>query len=237
MNNAAARLFCVPYLGGSAMIFRSWPREIPETIEVNAVELPGHGRRIREKPVPRLEPLVAELAMSIEPALDRPFALFGHSFGALICFELARELRRCQLPTPNHLIVSSAKAPHQINNGTFIHSLPDQAVLDELRSLGGTPSVLLQNDELIHSIMPALRADFAALETYMYTSEPLFDFPIFALGGMMDKKVDRRSLQAWAQHTNTDFNIRMFPGGHFFIQEMQTQVLDIIAAVINHTLP
>jgi medium-chain acyl-[acyl-carrier-protein] hydrolase len=232
-EHAGLRLFCVPHVGGSAMIFRTWPQDLPDYVEVCAIELPGRGRRIKEIPFSRLRSLVDALAGSILPYLDRPYALFGHSFGALVCFELARELRNRSAPIPVHLFVSGAKAPQLFVDGSSIHTLPDARLIDKVRRLGGTPEAVLENEELVSALLPAIRADFEALETYVYSDAPPLRFPILGLGGAADHRVDRASLLAWAKHTTAGFKLEMFPDDHFFIHEGQTQILQTLGAALE----
>lgn len=236
-EHAGLRLFCMPYIGGSAMIYRTWPLDLPDYVEVCAIELPGRGRRIRETPFSRLRSLVEALADSILPYLDRPYALFGHSFGALVCFELARELRNRPAPIPVHLCVSGAKAPQLLTDGSSVHMLPDPDLIDQVRRLGGTPEAVLENEEFVSALLPAIRADFEMLETYSYSDEPPLRCPILGLGGAEDQLVDRASLQAWAEHTTTGFKVEMFPGDHFFIHQAQPQILQTLGAAIDHALP
>jgi medium-chain acyl-[acyl-carrier-protein] hydrolase len=234
-ESADLRLFCVPYVGGSAMIFRTWPQDLPDSVEVCAVELPGHGRRIKEAPISHLGSLVEALANAIMPYLDRPYALFGHSLGSLVSFELACELRNRLAPMPVLLCVSGAKAPHLLVDGTTIHMLPDTLLLDKVRRLGGTPEEVLGNEELVSALLPALRADFEVLETYVYSGATPLRCPILGLGGAADNRVDRASLRAWAEHTMAGFKLEIFPGDHFFIHQAQPQILQTLGSVSVQT--
>jgi len=218
------------------MYFRTWPEDLPDHIEVCAIELPGRGRRINEIPVSDLGSIVDSLADAVMPLLDRPFALFGFSFGALVCFELARELGVRRAPAPVHLCVSGAKAPQLLVGRSSTHKLQDAQLIDEVRRIGGTPEAVLENEELIAALLPAFRADFEALETYEYSGRPPLACPILALGGARDNLVDHPSLQAWAHHTAVGFELKMFPGDHFFIQESQPQVLEIHSKAIEHAI-
>jgi len=179
---------------------------------------------------------VDALADSILPYLDRPYALFGHSFGALVCFELARELHNRLAPMPVLLCVSGAKAPQLLIDGTTIHMLPDTLLLDKVRQLGGTPEEVLENEELVSALLPAFRADFEVLETYIYSDATPLRCPILGLGGAADHQVDRASLRAWAEHTDAGFKLEMFPGDHFFIHRAQPQILQILGAAIEQAL-
>jgi medium-chain acyl-[acyl-carrier-protein] hydrolase len=216
------------------MMFRTWPQHLPDFVEVSAIELPGHGRRIQEIPYSHLRSLVVELADSILPDLDRPYALFGQSLGAIVCFELARELRSRSIPTPIHMCVSGAKAPHLLTVETSIHLLPDLGLIEHMRRLGGTPDSVLENEELVTALLPAFRADYKALETYIYSEGTPFEFPVLVLGGAQDYQVDRTSLQAWSNYTNAGFRLEMFPGDHFFIHKAQKQILQILGDDLEH---
>jgi medium-chain acyl-[acyl-carrier-protein] hydrolase len=235
-ENAGLRLICVPHLGGSSIMFRTWPQHLPDSVEVNAIELPGHGRRIQEIPYSHLRSLVIELADAILPVLDRPYALFGQSFGAIVCFELAREFRSRSIPAPIHLCVSGAKAPHLLTADKSIHLLPDLDLIEHVRRLGGTPDSVLENEELVSALLPAFRADYKALETYFYSEGAPFDFPLLVFGGVKDNQVDRASLQAWSNYTRAGFRLEMTPGDHYFIHKSQKQVLQILGAELQNAL-
>ena len=201
------------------MIFRTWSDSLPADVEVCPVQLPGRGTRVTERPFTRLSPLVEALAQALVPLLDRPFAFFGHSLGALVSFELARQIRRQYGVHPVRLFVSAGRAPQIPHRNPPIHSLPDKELLMELRRLKGTPSELLDHEELMEIMLPLLRADFALYETYAYSSEPALDCPISAFGGLQDHRVNESDLQAWRAQTSVSFSLRMFPGDHFFLKQ------------------
>ena len=174
---AGLRLFCFPYAGGGASIFTAWPEWLPITIEVIAVQLPGRGRRISEEPYTSLSDLVGELVQVLLPSLEKPFAFFGHSMGALLAFESARVLRSMDGPTPAHLTVSGAGAPQVPDPDPPIHDLPDREFLKEIKQLNGTPIELFDSKEMVEIMLPTLRADFAVIEDYVYTPQPPFVAP------------------------------------------------------------
>lgn len=213
------RLFCFPYAGAGALLFRSWSHCLPADVEVCPVQLPGRGTRMLERPYTQLSPLVEALAQALAPLLDRPFAFFGHSLGALVSFELARRIRRQYGVHPVHLFVSAGRAPQILHRGLPIHTLPDKEFLMELRRLNGTPSELLDHAELMELMLPLLRADFAVYETYQYSSEAPLNCPISAFGGLQDNKVSDSDLDAWRVQTSVSFSLRMFPGDHFFLKQ------------------
>jgi medium-chain acyl-[acyl-carrier-protein] hydrolase len=217
--HARLRLFCFPYAGAGALIFRAWSDSLPADVEVCPVQFPGRGTRLMERPFTQLLPLVESLTQGLAPLLDKPFAFFGHSLGALVSFEVARQIRREYDVHPARLFVSAGPAPQIPHRGPPIHTLPDKELLAELRRLNGTPSELLEHKELMEIMLPLLRADFAAYETYVYSNEPPLDCPIFAFGGLQDRKVDSSELEAWRDQTSISFSLRMVPGDHFFLKQ------------------
>ncbi|MDM9379441.1 thioesterase II family protein [Chlorogloeopsis sp. ULAP01] len=238
---ASVRLFCFPYAGGSSLIFRTWSDSLPKTVEVCPIELPGRGTQMRTAPFPRLEPLVGAIAPALIPHLNKPFAFFGHSMGAIVSFELARLLRKQYDTEPIHLFISGRRAPQILDPDPPIHALDEPAFKEELRRLNGTSETILENSELMQLLSPILRADFAVLETYVYTAEPPLDCPITAFGGLQDHKVNCEQLQAWREQTNAPFSLQMFRGDHFFLHSAQSlllqslsQELDRIANEVKH---
>jgi len=213
------RLFCFPYAGAGALIFRTWSDGLPADVEVCPVQLPGRGTRLMERPFTQLSPLIEALAQALVPFLDKPFAFFGHSLGALVSFELARRVRRQYGVHPLRLFVSAGRAPQIPHRGPRIHTLPDKEFLMELRRLNGTPSELLGHEELMEIMLTVLRADFALYETYLYSTEPPLNCPITAFGGLQDHRVSDSDLEAWSAQTSVSFSKRMFPGDHFFLKQ------------------
>ncbi|GAA6624144.1 thioesterase II family protein [Scytonema sp. NUACC26] len=227
--DANLRLLCFPYAGGSSLIFRKWSDSLPSTVEVCPVELPGRGSQIKLPLFTRLVPLVEALAQALKPHLDKPFAFFGHSMGALVSFELARLLRKEYGFEPVHLFVSGRRAPQLSDPKPPIHTLGDSEFKEELRQLNGTPKAVLENAELMEILVPIVRADFATLETYVYTQEPPLDSPIAVFGGLEDLEANYEELEAWREQTSSSFSLQMFPGDHFFINSAQSLLLDSLA--------
>jgi medium-chain acyl-[acyl-carrier-protein] hydrolase len=226
---ARLRLFCFPYAGGGVSIFRAWSDGLPADVEVCPVQLPGRGTRLMEPPFTRLSPLIEALTQALFPLLDKPFAFFGHSLGALVSFELARQLRRQYAVQPVCLFISADRAPQIPNRDPSIHSLPEEEFLVELRRLNGTPREVLEDEELRQIMLPLLRADFAIYETYRYSTEPPLNCPISAFGGWQDHRVNRGDLEAWRDQTSGSFSLRMFPGDHFFLNTTQPALLRVLS--------
>lgn len=226
---ASLRLFCFPYAGASSLVFRSWSNSLPSSVEVCPIELPGRGTQMRLAPFSQLEPLVHCIACALLPHLDKPFGFFGHSMGALISFELTRLLRQKYGTIPVHLFLSGRRAPQILNSKPPIHNLPEPAFIEELRILNGTPEAVLENAELMQLLLPILRADFAVLETYVYTEQPPLACSITAFGGLQDQEVNLEEIEAWRQQTSGSFSLHMLPGDHFFINSHQLFLMEILA--------
>jgi medium-chain acyl-[acyl-carrier-protein] hydrolase len=222
---ARCRLFCFPYAGGGASVFRGWSDELPASLEVCPVQIPGRETRFKQPAFTRLEPMVDELARALAPYLDLPFALLGHSMGALVAFELARRLRRGLNCEPARLFVSAFGAPHLQRDGDSLHTLPEPAFRKELDRFKGTPTEVMENSELMDILLPTLRADFAVCETYVYCPDRPLQCPIVAFGGCDDVSVPRAELEAWQFHTVASFRLCMLPGDHFFIHTARPPLL------------
>lgn len=231
---ARFRLFCFPYAGAGASIFRTWLEDLPAEIEVCPIQLPGREDRLKETTFTRLSPLIKTLTPLLRPYLDKPFAFFGHSLGALLSFELTREFRRQNFPSPVHLFVSASRAPHIPDLDFPIHRLPEAKLTEYLRRLNGTPPEVLQNPELLKLFLPILRSDLAILETYFYATQEKLNCPISAFGGLEDTQVSQEQLGAWCDQTNGDFKLQMFFGDHFFLHNNRQLLLQAIAQEIEH---
>lgn len=229
---ASLRLFCFPYAGGDAQVYRAWPRQLPPSIEVLAARLPGRGLRIKEAPFRDLTPMVAAVASAITPYLDRPFAFFGHSMGALIGFELTRLLDERGDRGPAHLFVSGRRAPQIPNDRPDTYDLPDDEFIKYLRSLKGTPAEVFDHPELLELMLPLLRADFSVVETYQYRTGPDLGCPVTAFGGESDEEVSVDEIKAWGEQTSGRFDARIMPGDHFFLNDPPTRslMLEVISS-------
>jgi medium-chain acyl-[acyl-carrier-protein] hydrolase len=233
--DAALRLLCFPYAGGGATAFRTWPDELPAGVELLAIEPPGRETRAKEPLVHQLASYVTQLADAIGPQLDAPFAIFGHSLGALVGFAFARELRRRGLPAPVQLFMSGRRAP-QIEDVQGIHALPDPEFTAWLRRLGGIPDAVFQEPELLAYFFPILRADLEVNAATIAAGEPL-DCPITAMRGVADDRVTAEQLDGWQAQTRAAFDREVFPGGHFFIQTARPAVLGSLAQRLARLLP
>jgi medium-chain acyl-[acyl-carrier-protein] hydrolase len=180
----------------------------------------------------RLSELVETLVPLITPLLDRPFAFFGHSLGALIAFELARELQRRAQLSPTCLFASAARAPQLPARNPPIYGLPREEFIAALSELNGTPDAIWQNKELLALLLPMLRADMSMFDTYTYLPGPPLACPILAIGGLQDTVVLPEELHGWRRQTRSVFSLRMFPGDHFFLQSSWKPLLEVISRTL-----
>lgn len=230
-------MFCFPYAGGGASAYRGWGGTLPPDTEVCPVQLPGRESRLREAPFETPGPLIQALADSLQPFFaDLPFVFFGHSMGAMISFELVRELRRRKQTPPLHLFVSGRRAPQIPDRDDPIHNLPEPEFIEKLRELNGTPEEVLQHAELMKLLSPVLRADFSVNETYEYTEEEPLEMGISCFGGLGDKEVSRDDCAAWKEQTIGRFRLRMLPGDHFFVHSAKDMILESTARDLAEVL-
>lgn len=232
---ARLRLFCFPYSGAGALAFRTWQDSFPAGVDVCPVQLPGRENRFREAPFTRMHALVGALVEGITPYLDLPFALYGHSLGSLVAFEVARKLRAWGTRQPVHLLVSGCHAPQVQRRTAPLYQLSDEDFLAEVERFGGTSKEVLQNKELVKLVLPTLRADLAIYDTYAYISAPALDCPISAYGGLQDRRATQEDMGTWRTQTRSAFSLNMFPGGHFFVQTAQDSFLSaLVQALVPH---
>jgi medium-chain acyl-[acyl-carrier-protein] hydrolase len=229
---APVRLFCFPFAGGGASIYREWRRDL-QGLDVVAVQPPGREDRHGEAAYTSLTTLTRDLAGEIAPWLDRPSVFFGHSMGGAIAYQLAVDLAAAGLQGPELLIVSARPAPHIPPARQPIHALSDDAFVSELRKLAGTPMAVLENRELMEFLLPTLRADFELCDTHVCAREAGLTIPIVVFGGVEDATAPRASLEAWRDYTTGPVSVRMFPGGHFFLQSQKTAVLQAVQDAIS----
>ncbi|SFD53148.1 thioesterase II family protein [Streptomyces aidingensis] len=227
------RLFCLPYVAGAASVYAPWRGALGEHTEVCAIELPGRQTRWRTPAYTRLGPLVDALASALRNELDVPWALFGHSMGALIAFELARELRRRGAGEPRVLFVSAGPAPRLRGGSPRVHDLPAARIAARIAALGGLPEELRAEPELLRLFLPVIRADFAVCETYRYRPERPLDCPVVAFAGRDDAEVPPERMAPWAEETAGRFTRHVLPGGHFFLRTAQAELLRAVHGALG----
>ncbi len=229
--SALVRLFCLPYAGGSARIYSEWHRLLPDWIDVVPVELPGRGFRFGEPVREHLDELVADVRRTVAPKLDRPFAVFGHSLGAMLGFELVRELDR-DGERAVHFYPSGAGAPH-LPPRNPAPKVSRDAMRAHLAGLGGTPRELVENDELMDLMMPVLLADFTIADSYRRPAEATLDCPVTAFCGVDDGEAPPTDVVAWRRHVRGPFAVRFLPGGHFFVDTARAELLGLLTSTLT----
>jgi medium-chain acyl-[acyl-carrier-protein] hydrolase len=228
-SQSRLRLFCFPHGGGGGTIYSGWAKGLPPTVELCQVELPGRETRFNEPPATRLSSLVQALAPALLPCLDKPFAFFGHSMGALIAFELARLLQKDRAIHPVHLFVSGLRAPQLPLPAHPVYALPEADFVAELCRRYDTLNELLQEESLAQMLLPLLRADFELYETYTYTKERSLTCPITAFAGSQDNEHTSEGLAAWKEQTTGSFELHILPGDHFFLRTARPQLLQMLS--------
>ena len=192
--------------------------------------------RASEPPFTRVGPLLESMIPPLRSFLDKPFALFGHSMGGLICFEFACELRRRFGLQPEALFLAGRQAPPIPDRTTARYDLPEPEFIEELRRLNGTPPEILEQPELMRLLVPLLRADFELCQTYVYEPGAPLDCPMFVFSGLQDDEVSYEELESWRPHTTGAFSLRMLPGDHFFVQTAQSQLLELISEELRQLM-
>jgi surfactin synthase thioesterase subunit len=234
IDGIGVRLLCFPHAGGSASYFFAVSRALAPRAEVLAVQYPGRQDR-------RLEPAiesVTELAERVYGALgawtDRPLAFFGHSMGAIMAFEVARLMQARDGTGPVHLFASGRRAPARYREGT-VHQYNDQELLAELSRIGGTDQRFLRDPEMHATVLPVVRSDYRAIESYRYTAGSPLACPITALVGDADPQTTVDEANSWADHTAGGFRLRVFTGGHFYLDAHRAEVINLISATLADT--
>jgi medium-chain acyl-[acyl-carrier-protein] hydrolase len=233
------RIFCFPFAAGSASLYGEWSRWLPPYVQVVPIDYPGHGRRFGQPPLAAIDQIAWVLAREIVANLDGPFALFGHSMGALVTFELARELRRRRAPLPVKIYASASRPPVSLQpraRGTDISALTDDYPRARLVEFGGTPQEIMDSAELMELMLPIVRADLAACEDYVYRPEAPLPCPITALGGADDDTFDQSELTRWREVTSARFEAVTMPGGHFFIRTHGAALMKWLGADMRNML-
>jgi pyochelin biosynthesis protein PchC len=230
---ARTRLVCLPHAGGAASFYFPVSQYLAPAVEVLAVQYPGRQDRRNEKCISTIGQLADQVFHAVRPWADRPLALFGHSMGATLAFEVARRLED-DGAVPTALFASGRRAPCR-HRDEQIHLRDDNGLVAEVRALSGTHSQLLDDDELLRMILPAIRNDYRAIETYRYQPGSKLRCPIFAFIGDGDPKSTVGEAQAWSEHTVGKFELQVFPGGHFYINSCMPAILNTILAHIRST--
>ncbi|WP_194923267.1 thioesterase II family protein [Catenulispora pinisilvae] len=226
VRDAPARLVCLPHAGGSAPFFRPVALGLGQGVDVVAVQYPGRQERRSEPPITDMAELADQLTDVLRKQPESPTTLFGHSLGAVLAFEVAQRLEADGRPAVR--IVASGRRGPATRRDEQIHLLDDDGILAELRKMNGTASMLLDDEELMRASLPALRADYTAVERYSCGPDVSVSCPISVLTGDSDPKTTLDEARAWEQHTSGGFEFHVFQGGHFFLSERPAEVMAVL---------
>ena len=225
------RLFCFPYAGGGAGVFRPWTAYLPPSTEICAIQPPGREGDFGSEPAASMRDLVDGIVSAMRPLLDGPFAFFGHSLGAIVAYETALAIAREGIE-PMLLFASGHRAPHLPSPRPAIAHLPDDRFVHEVAQLGGMPAEVLENQEFLELVMPTLRADFRIAECYHPPMSVALRCPVIALGSVADY-VSEEAIAAWRETTSGPFDWKMFPGDHFYINTERAALTAYVGATLD----
>jgi pyochelin biosynthetic protein PchC len=229
---AGARLVCLPHAGGSASYYVPVARALAPGVDVLSMQYPGRQDRRGEPCIDSIPVLADEITAVLADHTDRPLALFGHSMGATLAFEVARRLQAAGV-SPTHVFVSGRRAPCT-RRVEIVHLQSDATLVDEVRALAGTDTSLLDDADVLTMVLPALRGDYRAIETYAPNNATI-DAPIVALVGADDPKVSHAEVSRWSEHTTGEFELYQYPGGHFYLNEQAGAVIALIGRKLEET--
>ena len=229
---ARARIVCFPHAGGSANFYLPLARALSPQIDVWAVQYPGRQDRYAEPSVDDIGTLADRIVTALRLPADLPVAFFGHSMGAVLAFEVARRWQG-RGHVLGALFASGHRAPSISRAGEHVHLRDDGGLIAEIRTLNGTDVRVFDDDELLQIVLPALRSDYRAIETYRYVDGPPLDCPIVALVGADDPHTTVDEARAWARHTSAEFGLRVFPGGHFYLVEQAAAVTEAVSGYLK----
>jgi medium-chain acyl-[acyl-carrier-protein] hydrolase len=222
------RLFCFPHAGGGAVSFASWRQLAGEGLTVCPIQPPGRAERHQHRPHRVVASYVEDFLGAADHQFTGTYALFGHSVGSLVAFELVRRLHAAGKPLPARLFVSGRAAPHLPNTRPQLRDLPTHELIPHLRTMGGTPDIFLNDPELLEVFLPLLRADFTLNETYQHAPAAPLPVPITAFGGDNDPRATVVELGGWTDLTSAGFELHTYPGGHFYLEQHTPALLDVI---------
>jgi pyochelin biosynthesis protein PchC len=225
-DNAATQLLCLSHAGGSASYFFGVSKALSPEIDVVAAQYPGRQDRLREPCLNSVDDLADGLVAALKPLTARPITIFGHSLGATLGFEVARRLE-AQGVRPTALFASGRAAPHRLRESKD-HLKDDAGLVAAVKNLGGTETAVLDDEDLLAMVLPAIRADYTAVETYVYRPGPRLTCPIIALTGSGDPKVTPEDADGWRDYTTGAFELVVYPGGHFYLTDHMTDILNRI---------
>ena len=231
--HARVRVFCFPYAGGGASVYKGWGESLQKDVELVAIQLPGRERRILETPFRRIPALLDALEPVLAPMLDKPFIFFGYSMGTRIAMALAQRWQTRGAPLPVGMVLAASNAPHRTRESR--ETMDDTAFIELLRKYEGTPAEVFAHKELLEMVLPSLRADFAIADAVL----PVLPVrcPLSIYGGLEDNHAMPDTLEPWRELTTGDFRVRTFPGKHFFMRTAREPLLAALREDIARWCP
>lgn len=223
INNEKITLFCLPYAGGGASAYNQWMTKMQDRVVVCPIQLPGREERIMEKPYTDMKIMLEDLVPEIENTVKGKYALWGHSMGGKIAYEVEKHMERDGYQALC-LFVSGTRVP-SIPEPNPIYRLPNVKFKKELERFEGTPREILENHELLDFFLPMLRADFTMNETYYDDTKTILHTPIIASGGNQDKEADDKAIREWEKYTDNEFEYKIYEGGHFYIRDNENEII------------
>jgi pyochelin biosynthesis protein PchC len=226
---AGVRLVCLPPAGASAPFFRDWVRYLPADVELTSVQYPGRLDRINDRAVSQMDTMADAVTDVLLPRAEQPFALFGHSMGAAVAFEIARRLSGNPYTRLLRLFVSGYPEPSRRRPSSF-HLSSNGDLIAELSRLGVIEEALFEDLDLVQTLLPPLRSDYRIVETYHPTFDSPLATPITAIVGADDDDAPEDSVRAWRELTSAEFRFEHFPGGHFYLNERRREVVELVTS-------
>lgn len=231
------KLFCFPYAGGSATVFNKWRTYLNPDIQLVPLELAGRGARFKESFYQSITEAVNDLYDRMDFKTNLPYAVFGHSMGSILAYELCRKIAADNQKGPAHIFVSGMYPPHIKKERKILHKLPLAEFKEEIIKIGGTPQEIFENQELMDFFVPILKADYKIYETYEFLPDDTkFDCGITAFNGLSDKPTFAEMLE-WGKHTSDSSKLYQYEGGHFFIHNHTAAIVDVINKTLSSFFP
>ncbi|MEU3188840.1 alpha/beta fold hydrolase [Streptomyces sp. NPDC006923] len=231
-EEARVRLVCFPHAGGSAPFYFPMSQKLSPGVDVLSLQYPGRQDRRQDRRIDTIAEYADIIAAELRPWLDLPTAFFGHSMGAVLAFEVTRRLEKDPGYSPVRIFASGRRAPSSYRDEN-VHKRDDDGIVAEMRLLSGTNPQILGNEEILRMVMPAIRSDYTAIETYRAELSAIVRAPITVLTGDDDPKTSPEEAEAWRGHTSDAFDIHTFPGGHFYLAAHQEKIIKIVSEGIS----
>ncbi|KIZ17549.1 thioesterase II family protein [Streptomyces natalensis] len=228
VKRPSVKLICFPYAGGSPDLFRAWSDGLSDHVELLAVRLPGRGKRIKEAHYQDWETLLQDTFDALVHHVAEPHALYGHSFGGRLAYELA-QLTTATFPgMTRRLFISGSRSPDQSQRRPYMHEMSENGFIDALRGMGGTPAEILDNTFMMRFFLPAIHAEIRLAELWDDRHGTGVDTPLTAMYGRTDPIDDHASMAGWKGFTRQASELLEMDGGHFFLETHRPQLLDVI---------